>query len=215
MAGPHANAAVRGAGVKLEEASAAMILLHGRGSTAEDILSLSAFFLQQGLAFVAPQAEGYAWYPYRFLEPIGRNEPYLSSALELVGELVKDLETHDIPPERIFLGGFSQGACLASEFVLRNPRRYAGLLVFSGGYIGPLDMRRTPAGDLGGMPALIGCSDVDPHIPLERVKETAALLGEMGAEVTERIYPGMGHTINDEEIELAGNLVKQSMQASS
>ena len=129
---PHTGAPIYAAGAALEEASAAMILLHGRGATAADILSLSGELERPGLAFVAPQAEGYVWYPNRFIAPVEQNEPYLSSALNLVDEILKIIEARGIPAERIFIGGFSQGACLAIEYVIRHPRRYGGLLGFSG-----------------------------------------------------------------------------------
>lgn len=208
---PHQNQPVYAAGEKLDAATGALILLHGRGATAEDILSLSTYLTQPGLAFLAPQAEGYTWYPNRFLFPVEQNEPHLSAALGVVDKLVKHVEGLGIPTEKIFIGGFSQGACLASEYVIRNPKRYGGLLVFSGGYIGPMNGNREPTGDLRGTPAFLGCSDIDPHIPLQRVKDTSALLKAMGANVTERIYPNMGHTINDEEIELARQIVSQSL----
>jgi predicted esterase len=208
---PHATTPVYGAGAKLEDASAAMILLHGRGATAEDILSLSTHLDFPGVAYLAPQADGYTWYPNRFIFPVEVNEPYLSAALNKVDSLVKQLEVRGIPTDRVFIGGFSQGACLASEYVIRNPKTYGGLLVFSGGYIGQMGLKREVNGDLGGMPAFLGCSDMDPHIPLQRVRETASLLEAMGADVTERIYPNMGHTINEEEIELAKALMEKRL----
>lgn len=211
MSLPHENSPVYGAGAKLEDASAAMILLHGRGATAEDILYLSAHLTQPGLAFLAPQAEGFTWYPNRFILPLEQNEPYLSSALTRVDGIVQMVEAHGIPPEKIFLGGFSQGACLAAEYVIRNPKRYGGLLVFSGGYIGPMNGARESSGQLHGMPAFIGCSDIDPHIPLQRVRETTSLLRAMGAQVTEKIYPNMGHTIIDDEIETARTILEKSI----
>jgi predicted esterase len=142
---------------------------------------------------------------------VEQNEPYLSGALSRIDEIVKEVEAHHIPVSKIFVGGFSQGACLASEYVIRNPRRYGGLLVFSGGYIGPLDLQRQPNGDLNGMPVFLGCSDMDPHIPLQRVKDTSALLKAMGAKVSEKIYPNMGHAINEDEIELARQLISESL----
>ena len=208
---PHRTQPVYSAGAKLDEASAVLILLHGRGATAEDILSLSTFLDFPQLTYLAPQAEGYTWYPNRFIAPIEQNEPYLSAALSKIDELVKEGEAHHIPTEKIFLGGFSQGACLASEYVIRNPRRYGGLIVFSGGYIGPLEMQREPNGNLGGMPAFVGCSDRDPHIPLQRVKATTSLLEAMGAKVTEKIYPNLGHTIIDDEFELARQVISESL----
>lgn len=208
---PHHQSPVYAAGVKVEDASAAMILIHGRGASAQDILSLSVPLEFPGMAYLAPQAEGFTWYPNRFIFPVESNEPYLSGALAKVDALVNSVLEKGLPVEKIFIGGFSQGACLASEYVIRNPRRYGGLLVFSGGYIGALGQVREAAGNLQGMPAFLGCSDVDPHIPLERLKETSALLGAMHAEVTERIYPGMDHTINDEELELARDLIAKRL----
>jgi predicted esterase len=211
MTMPHENSPIYAAGAKLEEASAAMILIHGRGASAEDILSLSTHLDYPGVAYLAPQAEDYTWYPNRFIFPVEQNEPYLSAALAKVDGLVKQVEARGIPTEKIFIGGFSQGACLASEYVIRNPKKYGGLLAFSGGYIGQMGLMREPVGDLGGMPAFLGCSDTDPHIPLQRVQETTSLLKAMGAEVTERIYPNMDHTINDDELELARKLIEQRL----
>jgi len=211
MSLPHLTQPVYSTGTKLDDASAAFILLHGRGATANDILSLSTYLDFPQLAYLAPQAEGYTWYPYRFIVPIEQNEPHLSAALAKLDTIVKDIETHGIPVEKIFIGGFSQGACLASEYVIRNPRRYGGLIVFSGGYIGPLDKQRQADGNLDGMPVFLGCSDGDPHIPLRRVKETTALLEVMGAKVIEKIYPNMGHTIIDDEIEQARQLISESL----
>ena len=208
---PHQNQPVYAAGEKMESATAVAILLHGRGAGADDILALSTSLTQPGLAFLAPQAEGYTWYPNRFIFPVEQNEPHLSAALGVVDNLVKHVEGLGIPSEKIFFGGFSQGACLASEYVIRNPKRYGGLFVFSGGYIGALNGTRQAEGDLQGTPVFIGCSDTDPHIPLQRVKDTAALLQTMGAEVTEKIYANMGHTINDEEIQLAQEMITKSL----
>lgn len=208
---PHENQPVYSAGVKLDDASSVMILLHGRGASAEDILSLSTHLDYPGFAFLAPQAEGHTWYPNRFIFPVEHNEPYLSDALGVIDGLVKQAEAQGIPTQKIFIGGFSQGACLASEYVIRSPKRYGGLIVFSGGYIGPLNMQRQPVGDLSGMPAFLGCSDVDPHIPLQRVGETTLLLKDMGAQVTEKIYRNMGHTVNDDEILQAKAVIEQSL----
>ena len=211
MSLPHLTQPVYSIGPKLEDASAALILLHGRGATADDILSLSTDLDFPQLAYLAPQAEGYTWYPNRFIFPVEQNEPYLSAALSKIDTIIKEVEAHAIPVEKIFIGGFSQGACLASEYVIRNPQRYGGLIAFSGGYIGPLDIWRQPIGDLNGMPAFLGCSDMDPHIPLQRVKETTALLEAMGAKVTEKIYPRMGHTIVDDEIQMARQIISESL----
>lgn len=211
MSLPHLTQPVYSTGTSLSEAETTLILLHGRGATAEDILSLSTYLDFPRMAYLAPQAEGYTWYPNRFLAPVEQNEPYLSAALSKIDAIIKEVEAHQIPVEKIFIGGFSQGACLASEYVIRNPRRYGGLLIFSGGYIGPLGMQRHPSGDLEGMPAFLGCSDRDPHIPLQRVQETTSLLQAMGANVIEKIYPNMGHTIVDDEIEQARQLITQQI----
>lgn len=199
-------------GRPLAEAKAALILIHGRGATAESILDLADYLPHPALAYLAPQATGYAWYPLSFLAPMERNEPYLSSALARVGAVVAQVEAAGIPPERIFLGGFSQGACLASEFAARHARRYGGLLLFSGGLIGPEGTPRDYHGSLGGTPVFLGCSDVDPHIPPARVRETADVLAKLGARVDNRIYPRMGHTINQDEIDAAAALLAEAIR---
>ena len=197
---PHEGAPVMHAGAKPEEAPAAVVLVHGRGAGADDMVGLSRALKRDDLAYFAPQAVGRTWYPLSFLAPIEQNEPFLSSALELLGQIVADVEGLGFAPEKIVLGGFSQGACLTSEFVARNPRRYGGLLVLSGGLIGPPGTLREYPRSLEGTPTFVGCSDVDPHIPLERVEETAEVLAGMGAAVEKRIYPGMPHTVNADEI---------------
>lgn len=212
-AGPHAGQSVRVAGRPLDEAGGALVLIHGRGATAESILDLADFLPHPRLAYLAPQAADYTWYPYSFLAPMERNEPYLSSALQVVGDLVAEVEAAGIPKERIFLGGFSQGACLASEFVARNAGRFGGLLAFSGGLIGPDGTPRAYDGSLHGAPVFLGCSDVDPHIPLARVRETAAVLEKLGGRVDLRIYPRMGHTINQDEIDAAAALIANALPA--
>jgi predicted esterase len=205
--GPHAGQPVVATGETLGRASAVMILLHGRGATAESILELTPYLEQPRMAFLAPQAAFNTWYPYSFLEPMERNEPHLSSALALVSETVDQVLSTGIPAEAIILGGFSQGACLASEFVARNARRFGGLIAFSGGLIGPPDTPRDYSGSFDGMPVFLGCSDIDPHIPLERVEETAEVLARLGAEVDKRIYPHMGHTVNQNELDAATALL--------
>ena len=187
-------------GRSLEDAAAAMILVHGRGATAEDILELSRLLDHPGFVYLAPQAAGGSWYPHSFLAPIRNNEPDLSSGLQTIDDLVGQAVVHGTSPEKIIIGGFSQGACLACEYVARNPRRYGGLLVFSGGLIGPPGMDRDYGGSLDGTPVFIGCSDPDPHVPVERVEESASVLQAMGGTVVSRIYPDMGHTILQDEI---------------
>ncbi len=161
-----------------------------------------------GMVYLAPQAKGNTWYPYSFLAPREQNEPGISSGLQAISAIFGQLNDSGIPTERIVLAGFSQGACLASEFVATHPVRYGGLLVFSGGLIGPQDAPLSHEGDLQGTPAFVGCSDVDFHIPLERVEETATILRDMGADVTKRIYPGMAHTIIQDEIKEARRVME-------
>lgn len=210
---PHAGQPVLTAGKPLAAASGALILIHGRGATAESILDLADYLPHPDLAYLAPQAADYTWYPYSFLSPLERNEPYLSSALARVAAVVAQVEAAGIPPARIVLGGFSQGACLASEYVARHAQRYGGLLVFSGGLIGPEGAPRDYDGTLAGTPVFVGCSDVDPHIPIDRVRETADVLTRLGARVDSRVYPRMGHTINQDEIDAAAALVAASLEA--
>jgi predicted esterase len=207
MTGPHQGQPLVWAGRPAEEAAAAMVMVHGRGATAESILELRHEFAASDLAYVAPQAAGYTWYPYSFLAPMERNEPGLSSGLARIGEVLAEFEAAGIPPERTFLLGFSQGACLTLEFAARNARRYGGVFGLSGGLIGPPGTPREYQGSFAGTPVFLGCSDRDPHIPRERVDETAEVLRRMGAEVTERIYPAMGHTVNEDEVEFVRGLI--------
>lgn len=204
---PHAGQKLHTAGQALTGASAAMLLIHGRGGTAPSILALADALARPQLAYVAPGAAGNSWYPHSFLSPLESNEPFLSSALQTVADALAQIESAGIPAQHVIIGGFSQGACLASEFVARNPQRYGGLLVFSGGLIGPPDTPREYPGTLDGTPVFLGCSDVDMHIPVERVHETTATLEQMGAAVTEKIYPGMAHTIVQDEVLHAQRIV--------
>ena len=207
----HQNQPVVRGGRPLAEAESAMILVHGRGASAENIMDLADLLPYPGMAYLAPQAANDTWYPYSFMNPMEQNEPYLSSALARLESLVAEVEAAGIPAEKIVLAGFSQGACLASEFAARNARRYGGLLLFSGGLIGPPGTARSYDGSLDGTPVFIGCSDVDFHIPLERVRETTAVLTELGAAVTEKIYPGMDHTIIQDEIDQARHLLTNNL----
>ena len=204
---PHAGQPVLHAGAAVEGARAAVVMLHGRGATAEDILSLRRPLAASGVAFLAPQAASRTWYPYSFLAELERNEPHLSSALRRVESLVADLERQSLPAERTVLLGFSQGACLACEFAARNARRWGGVVAFTGGLIGPPGTPRDYPGDLTGTPVFLGAGDPDPHVPRQRVEETAQVLRRMGAEVELRIYPGLGHSINDEELERARRMI--------
>jgi predicted esterase len=193
----------------VQDARAAVILLHGRGDSATGILSLTGEF--EGLddvAWLAPQAAGHRWYPYSFLVPVERNEPDLSSGLRVIDGLVQRLEHDGVPARRIVVMGFSQGACLASEYAARHARRYGGIVVLSGGLIGPPGTPRDYLGSFEGTPALVGCSDVDPHIPLPRVEETIAVYRRMGAIVDDRIYPNLPHTITSDEIAAVDALLR-------
>ncbi|MCB0179096.1 MAG: dienelactone hydrolase family protein [Anaerolineae bacterium] len=205
---PHRGQPVYTAGQPLNEAKAAMILVHGRGATAPSILELANALYHPDFVYLAPQAANNTWYPNSFLSPIPGNEPDLSSGLAVLGDLIAQIEAAGIPAEKIVLAGFSQGACLASEFVARNARPYGGLLAFSGGVIGPPGTPRNYEGSLEGMPVFVGCSDSDFHIPVERVHESTAVFEALGAAVTERIYPNMGHTIIQDEIDQARGIVE-------
>jgi phospholipase/carboxylesterase len=188
------------AGEKVEKARAAMILAHGRGASAADIMTIASELNQPEFAYLAPQAASGAWYPNPFTAPIESNEPDLSSALEVVQSLLDLVET-TIPRERVVLLGFSQGACLTLEFAARNARRYGGVVGLSGGLIGPDGTSRDYPGDFERTPVFLGCSDVDPYIRKERVLEAAQVLERMDAEVTTRLYPGMEHTVSVDEIQ--------------
>lgn len=189
------------AGEPLTSAQATMVLLHGRGATAANILELAAELAQPGFAYLAPQASGNSWYPYPFLAPLSSNEPGLSSGLATIAGALDYLAAAGFSTERTILLGFSQGACLMLEFVARHARRYGGVVGLSGGLIGPEDTPRRYPGSLQETPAFIGCSDVDPHIPKERVQLTTEVFRRLGGSVTERLYPAMGHTVNQDEIE--------------
>lgn len=204
--GPHEGQPLLASGEPLESARAVMIMLHGRGASAESILSLSEELHRPGLAYVAPQAAGGTWYPYPFLAPMEMNEPWLSSALRTLERTLERVTEH-VPAERVIWLGFSQGACLATEFVARNARRYGGAVGLSGGLIGPPGTPRQYAGSLDGTPVFLGCSDRDPHIPTARVEESAQVFRELGGIVTARLYPGMGHTVNADEINFVQGMI--------
>ncbi len=198
--GPHQGQPVLESGTPLDTADAAMVMVHGRGATAESILTLGPALDVAGFAFLAPQASGNAWYPNSFLAPIPSNEPGITSGLQAISDVLDGITAAGIPRERIMLLGFSQGACLSLEFSARNAARYGGIACLSGGLIGPDGTPRDYSGNYSGTPAFLGCSDVDSHIPAKRVTESGEILKRMGAEVTVRLYSGMGHLVNEDEI---------------
>lgn len=199
-ADPHANQPVLHHGPPLTEARLVVIAVHGRGASAVDILSLARELSPGDVACLAPEAAQHTWYPYTFLAPLDQNEPNLTSALGVIETLIAHAGAEGVTTDRIVLLGFSQGACLSLEFAARHARRYRAIVGLSGGLIGPPGTPRSYAGSLAGTSVFLGCSDVDPHIPRERVRESAEVLRRLGATVDERIYPRMGHTVNDDEM---------------
>ena len=196
----HQGQPVLRAGVPLEQAKAAMIMIHGRGASAYDILGMAGEFALENFIYLAPQAAGNTWYPNRFVMPLESNEPFLTSALTTIDDLVAYLGQNGLPPEKIMLLGFSQGACLSLEYAARNAKRFGGVAGLSGALIGPDGTPRDYAGSLAGTPVFLGCSNVDFHIPEYRVHEATEVMRKLGGAVTERIYPNMGHTVNADEI---------------
>ena len=195
------------AGVAIEQAKKALIMIHGRGGSAEDILSLATHLQVKDFALLAPQATGNTWYPYSFMVPPVQNEPWLSSALSLLKAVVGDVTEQGIAVENIYFLGFSQGACLTLEFVTRNAQRYGGVTAFTGGLIGDKIYPENYSGDFAGTPVFIGSSNPDTHVPVERVYATSNILKAMHADVTEKVYNNMGHTINQDEIDLVNKLI--------
>lgn len=208
----HEGQPVRTAGAALNNARAAMILVHGRGATADSILTLTQELDRPHFAYLAPQAAYNTWYPQSFLAPLEQNEPHLSSALATLDNLVQRVVDGGIPRRRLILLGFSQGACLASEYLARNADRYGGLAALSGGLIGAPGTPRDYDGSLQGTPVFLGCSDVDPHIPKKRVDETEQVLSRLQGKVTKRIYRGMGHTVNHDEIEFVQAMMDELLE---
>jgi predicted esterase len=205
----HAGQPVFATGESPEQAKAAVVLLHGRGASARDILTLAPALAAPGWAFLAPQALGGTWYPNSFRAPIESNEPWLSSALQVVGGLVERLGEDGIGPERTILLGFSQGACLTLEYATRNARRYGGVAGLSGGVIGPDDMPRHDEGSLAGTPVFLGCSDHDDHIPAHRVRHAAEVLRGLGADVAMALYPDLEHAVNEDELEHVRGIMRR------
>jgi phospholipase/carboxylesterase len=199
---PHGSQPVMREGAPLGTAPV-LIMIHGRGAGPKNILDLVPRLARPGFTYLAPAAADNTWYPYSFMAETAKNEPGLSSALDTLSGLVTATVAAGVPAERIVLLGFSQGACLTSEFAARHARRFGGVIVFTGGLIGPVGTPRNYTGSFDGTPILLGCSDIDHHVPKARVDETADVFQRMGADVDERIYPGMGHIVNDDEIEAA------------
>jgi phospholipase/carboxylesterase len=210
----HQSQPVRTAGEQIQNAQAAMLMVHGRGARAEDILTLADEFAQPGFAYLAPQAANNTWYPHRFLNPLSDNEPWLSSALAFIRDVLNQINQAGIPPERTILLGFSQGACLTLEFAARNARRYGGIVGLSGALIGPDGTPRNYESSLEGTHVFLGCSDVDFHVPKERVHETGQVLRNLDGEVTERLYPNMDHTVNQDEIDFVRGMMQALVDGS-
>jgi len=206
---PHRNQPILQRGAALDSAKGAVVLLHGRGASAEDILELAQDFDLPELVYLAPEAAEHTWYPYSFLSPIEQNQPWLDSALKLVGETLQRAISAGIERQKVAIVGFSQGACLATEFVVRNATRYGGLVAFTGGLIGPPGAKFVYSGDLAGTPCFLGAGDRDPHVPWKRVEESAAVLSDLRAAVTLRRYPGLPHTINQDEIDHAKMILRR------
>jgi predicted esterase len=199
--GPHDTHPALRAGQSLDSAGAAAILVHGRGADPRDMAGLAQAFRRPDFAYLMPAAAGNTWYPFSFLSPREKNQPGLDSGLSVIEGLVQQCLERGVPERKIVIGGFSQGACLASEFCIRHPRKYGALLAFSGGLIGPPGTTwENVTADFGGMHVFLGCSDVDPHIPKERVLDTEQVYARLGASVVRKLYPGMGHTINADEL---------------
>ena len=208
-ADPHRDQPVLARGQGLETATGVMILVHGRGASAADILGLADELWYPELAYLAPEAADGMWYPYSFLAPLSHNEPWLTSGLKALGRVVAQAEAAGIPQARVIVAGFSQGACLATEFVARHADRFGGLVAFTGGLIGPPGTAFAYGGDLAGTPVFLGAGDPDAHVPWTRVEETASVLSRLGGQVTLRRYPNMPHTITRDEIEEARKIVLQ------
>lgn len=204
---PHRNQPVERAGADLADASAAVVMAHGRGARARGMLDFANEIDRDDVAYLAPQAERGTWYPQSFMAPIESNEPALSSALRKLESVLETVEEGGVPPERTVLLGFSQGACLSTEFAARNAGRYGGVVALSGGLIGPEGTPREYDGSMDGTPVFLGCADNDPHIPVDRVEESAEVFRNLDAEVEKRIYEGVGHTVLEDELEYVRDLV--------
>jgi predicted esterase len=215
ITGPHSGQPVITEGPAPEKAAAALILVHGRGAGAQDIFGLGRQIThalsRRDILLLAPHANRATWYPHRFTEPEELNQPWLDSARAALRYLIEYVIRDGIPANRVFMAGFSQGGCLVADVAARNPRRYGGLFILSGGLIGPPETTFEFSGSLKKTPVLIGCSDVDPHIPASRVTETAEAMEKLGASVDNRVYPGMGHTVNEDELEAIVTIMRRAL----
>jgi predicted esterase len=204
---PHADQPLTVAGLSLAESGRAVVMVHGRNASARNILDLLPRLDRPGFSYIAPAAANNTWYPFSFLEQVPKNEPNLTSAINRLERVVGDITAAGIPAERIALLGFSQGACLVAEFAYRHAQRFGGVVVFSGGLIGPPGTTWQTNRSFRRTPVFLGCSDTDPHVPQWRVDETADVFGRLDADVTKRIYPGMGHLVSDDEIAVARSVL--------
>jgi phospholipase/carboxylesterase len=198
------------AGTPVNEAKKAIVMLHGRGASAEDIISLKKHLNLENMAIYAPNAANHSWYPYSFMAPVAQNQPALDSALAVIGEVVAEIEASGINADHIYFAGFSQGACLTLEYTTRNAKRYGGIIALTGGLVGQQLAEENYNGDFAGTPVFISTGDPDPHVPVSRVKESIATLERLNAFVTYAIYPGRPHTISTEEIKLVNNQILKS-----
>lgn len=204
---PHGGHPVVTAGMALGESHAAMIMVHGRNAAPRNILDLVPRLARPGFSYLAPTAANNTWYPYSFMEEVAKNEPGISSGLQVLDQLVADALARGIRKEHVLLLGFSQGACLTAQFAVSRAGRYGGVIIYSGGLMGPPGTTWDFTGSFGGTPVFLGCSDIDSHIPKARVDESAAIFERMGAQVTKRLYAGMGHLVNDDEIAFARTMM--------
>ena len=209
MNNPHKGQPVATRGKLLDEDRGVVVMIHGRGRDTDDILGLADRIGDENVTYLAPAAKDNSWYPHPFMEPIEKNEPYLSYALEVYNDLINKLVGEGIPKRRIVLAGFSQGACLTAEYAVRSADRYGGILLFTGGLIGPPGTRWRHEDSFGGTPVFLGTSDVDEFVPEERVRESARVFERMGAKVDLRVYPGMDHIVNDDEIAAARKILQE------
>lgn len=210
--GPHQQMQMKMTGAKPSEAKLGFVMVHGRGASAESILGLSQEIeAKSSITFVAPQASNHTWYPHSFLVPTEQNQPGLDSGLQAVYNAVSYLNNEGLSTDNIFILGFSQGACLASEFAARHPQKYAGIIALSGGLIGEEVNTGSYSGDLEGTPYFVGCSDVDMHIPEQRVHDSAEVFELLNADVTKKIYPGLAHTINEDELSVVNAMVNNML----